>query len=78
VKVAIRHSYVSTRPSNAIVTSRMMDTQPLPHDRDCTQANLILRGHVRDSHHLAEVYLPSYLVVGALLQNSKLHKVKLC
>jgi hypothetical protein len=36
----------STRPRCVVVSSRMMDTQPLPHDRDCPQANLILRGWV--------------------------------
>jgi hypothetical protein len=60
------------------MTHPMMDTQPLPHDRDYPQASLILRGWVRDSHHPVGGYLPSYLVIGALLQNSKLHKVKPC
>jgi hypothetical protein len=49
--------------------------QPLPHDRDCPQANPVLRGWVRDSHHPVGGYLPSYLDVGALLQKSKLQKV---
>jgi hypothetical protein len=60
----------------AVVASHMIDTQPLPHDRDCSQASLILRGWVRDSHHPTGVNLPSYIVVGASLQESKLHKVK--
>jgi hypothetical protein len=42
--------------------------QPLPHDRDCPQANLILRGRVWDSHHPVGGYLPSNLVIGASLQ----------
>jgi hypothetical protein len=72
--VATRHSHVSTRPEYALVTSRTMDTQPLQHDRKCPQASLILRGRVRDSHHPVGGYLPSYLVLGVLLQNSKLHE----
>jgi hypothetical protein len=58
-----------------IVTSRTTDMQPLPHDRDCRQANLILRGRVQNSHHPTGWYLHSNHVVGASLQNSKLHKV---
>jgi hypothetical protein len=50
----------SPRPRCTVVTSRTIDMQPLPHDRDCHQANLILRGRVRDSHHLVGGYLPSY------------------
>jgi hypothetical protein len=42
----------SPRPSCEVVASRTTDTQPLPHDRNYPQANLILRGPVRDSHHL--------------------------
>jgi hypothetical protein len=42
----------SPRPRCAVVVSRTIDTQPLPHDRDCPQARLVLRGWVRDSHHL--------------------------
>jgi hypothetical protein len=42
------------------------------------QENLILRGRVQDSHHPVGGYLPSYLVVGASLQESKLQKVNLC
>jgi hypothetical protein len=48
------------------VTSRTTDTQPLPHDRDYSQESLILRGWVRDSHHLAGGYLPTYLVGASL------------
>jgi hypothetical protein len=48
----------SPRPSCTVVTSPTTDTQPLPHDRDCTQANLILRGQVQDSHHSTGGYLP--------------------
>jgi hypothetical protein len=62
-------------PSCAVVASRTIDTQPLPHDRDCPQANLVLRGRVRNSHHLVEGYLPSYLDIDVSLWNSKLHKV---
>jgi hypothetical protein len=58
-----------------VVASRTIDTQPLSHDRDCPQANLVLRGRVWDSHHSVGENLPSYLVIGALLQNSKLHKI---
>jgi hypothetical protein len=55
-------------PMCVVVVSRTTDTQPLPHDRDCPRARLILRGQ-------AGGYLPSYLFVGVSLQNSKLHKV---
>jgi hypothetical protein len=65
----------SPRPSCTVVTNRTTDTQPLPHNTDCPQANLVLRGRVRDSHHLTGGYLPPYLFVGALLQKSKLSKV---
>jgi hypothetical protein len=58
----------STHPRCVVVTSRTMDTQPLSHDRDCPQANIILRGRVRDSHHPAGGYSPSYLIVGSSLQ----------
>jgi hypothetical protein len=67
----------SPRPRCAVVASRTADTQPLPYDRDCPQASLVLRGWVWDSHHPAEEYLPSYPVVGASLQNSKLHKINI-
>jgi hypothetical protein len=36
----------SPRPRCTVMTSRTTDTQPLPHDRDCPQANLILRGWI--------------------------------
>jgi hypothetical protein len=42
--------------------------QPLPHNRDCPQASLVLRGRVWDSHHPARGYLPS-------TTKSKLQKV---
>jgi hypothetical protein len=32
--------------------------------------------NIHDIHHLIERYLPSYLVIGAWLQKSKLQKVK--
>jgi hypothetical protein len=67
----------SPRPRCAVVASRTADTQPLPYDRDCPQASLVLRGRVWDSHHPTEEYLPSYPVVGASLQNSKLHKINI-
>jgi hypothetical protein len=35
-----------------------------------------LKGRVWDSHHPVGGYLPSYLIVGVSLQNSKLYKVK--
>jgi hypothetical protein len=63
-------------PRCTVVASRTIDTQLLPHARACPKANLILRGWVRDSHHLTGGYLPSYLVVDASLQESKLQKVK--
>jgi hypothetical protein len=66
----------SPHPRCTVVTNRTTDMQPLPHNRDCLQANLILRGWVRDSHHLVGGYLPSYLFIGASLQKSKLQKVK--
>jgi hypothetical protein len=65
----------SPHPMCAVVTHCTIDTQPLPHDRDCPQASLILRGRVQDSHHPMGGYLLSYIVVSALLQNSKLHEV---
>jgi hypothetical protein len=74
-EVATRHSQVSTRPGYAVVTSRMSDMQPLPHNRDYPQASLTLRGRVRDSHHPAGGNLPSYLFVGASLQKIKLPEV---
>jgi hypothetical protein len=63
-------------PKCAVMASRTTDRQPVPHSRDCPQASLILRGRVWDSHHLTGGYLPSYRVIGASLQNSKLYKVK--
>jgi hypothetical protein len=48
--------------------------QPLPHDRDCPQANLVLRGRDQNSHHPAGGYLPSYLILGASLQ--KVNSIK--
>jgi hypothetical protein len=51
------------------------ELQPLPHDRDYPQANFTLRQRVWGSHHPARGYLPSYHIVGASLQKSKLHKV---
>jgi hypothetical protein len=62
----------SPRPRCAVMASRTIDTQPLPHDRDCPQVGLVLRGWVRDSHHPVGGYLPSYLFVGASLQKSNL------
>jgi hypothetical protein len=50
-EVVTRHSQVSTRPGYAVVTSRTMDTQSLPYDRDYPQASLVLRGRVWNSHH---------------------------
>jgi hypothetical protein len=58
----------------AVVVSRTIDTQPLPHDRDCPQANLVLRGRAQDSRHLAGGYLHSYLFIGTSLQKSKYRK----
>jgi hypothetical protein len=55
----------SPRSRCAVVSSRMTDTQPLSHDRDCSQASLVLRGQIRDSYHPAGGYLHSYLIVGA-------------
>jgi hypothetical protein len=57
------------------MASRMIDMQPLPYDSDCPQVSLILRRRVRDSHHPTGGNLPSYQVVGAPVQNSKLHKI---
>jgi hypothetical protein len=64
-------------PRCVVVANRMTDMQPLPHDLDCPQANLVLTGWVQDLHHPVGGYLPSYLDVGASLQKSKLHKVSL-
>jgi hypothetical protein len=58
-----------------IMASRTTDMQPLPHDKDCPQARLILREWVCDSHHPTSGNLPSYFIVSVSLQNSKLHKV---
>jgi hypothetical protein len=58
----------SPRPSCTLVTSRTTDMQPLPHDRDCHQTNLVLSRWVRDSHHPTGGYLSSYLFIGASLQ----------
>jgi hypothetical protein len=66
----------SPHPRCTVVTSHTIYTQPLPHDRNYPQASFVLRGWVRDSHHPVGGYLPSYLVVCASLQNSKLQKVK--
>jgi hypothetical protein len=63
---------MSPHPRCTIVASRTTDTQPLSHNR---QAKLVLRGCVQDSYHPVGGYLHSYLVVGASLHNSKLHKV---
>jgi hypothetical protein len=63
-------------PRCTVVASRMTNTQPLPHDRDCSQASLVLRGWVWDSHHPMGGNLHSYLSVDASLQNNKLHKVE--
>jgi hypothetical protein len=51
-----------------------MDTQYLPHDRDCPQTNLVLRGQVWDSYHPVGGYLPSYLGIGASLHNINCRK----
>jgi hypothetical protein len=61
----------SPLPRCTVMASRSTDTQPLPHDRDYPQANLVLKGPVRDSHHPTGGYLHSYLFVGASLQKSK-------
>jgi hypothetical protein len=67
----------SPHPRCAVVASRTIDMQPLLHDRDCPQANLILRAWVRDSHHPAGGNLPSFLFVGVSLQKSKLQKINI-
>jgi hypothetical protein len=65
----------SPSPRCTVVASRTIDMQPLPYNRDCSQASLVLRGWVWYSHHSAGGNLLSYLFVGVLLQNSKLHQV---
>jgi hypothetical protein len=75
-EVDIRHSQVSTLPRYVVVTSRTMDTQPQPHDRDCPQAHLVLREWIQDLHHPTGGNCYSYLFVGASLQKSKLQEVK--
>jgi hypothetical protein len=65
----------SPHPRCAVMASHMADTQLMPHDMDCPQASLVLRGHVWDSHYPAGGNLPSYLFIGVSLHNSKLHKV---
>jgi hypothetical protein len=64
----------SPRPRCVVVASHTTDMQPLPHDRDCPQANLVLRGRDQNSHHPAGGYLPSYLILGASLQ--KVNSIK--
>jgi hypothetical protein len=54
-------------PRCVVMASRMTNKQPIPHDVDYPQASLDMRGWVRDSHDPAGGYLPSYLVIGALL-----------
>jgi hypothetical protein len=56
------------------MASHTTGMQPLPHDKDCPQANLVLRGWMQGSHHPVGGYF--YRAIGASLQNSKLHKVK--
>jgi hypothetical protein len=63
----------SPRHRCAVMTSYTTDTQPLPYDRDCPQANRILMGWVCDSHHLTGGYLPSRRCI---VTESKLHKVR--
>jgi hypothetical protein len=65
----------SPRSRCVVMASQSIDMHPLPHDRDCLQANLILRGRVQDSHHPVGGYLPSDLFVSTSLQKSKLQKV---
>jgi hypothetical protein len=55
----------SSRPRCAVVASHTIDTQPLPHDMDCPQANLILMGRAWDSHHPMRGNLPSNIFVDA-------------
>jgi hypothetical protein len=57
----------SPHPRCAVMASHMLDTQPLPYDRDCSQVNLVLKGRVWDSHHPVGGFLPSYLIIGASL-----------
>jgi hypothetical protein len=69
----------------AVMASRTIDTQSISPDMEYPQASLVLRGRVSSKPHLentglgftspGKMSLLSYLVVGALLQNSKLHKV---
>jgi hypothetical protein len=56
-----------TLPRCAVLASCTTNTQPLPHNSDRPQASLVFREWVQDSYHPAGEYLPSYLVVGALL-----------
>jgi hypothetical protein len=44
----------SPRPKCAVMASHTTDMHPLPHDRDCPQAILILRWRVWNSHHPTE------------------------
>jgi hypothetical protein len=66
---------MSPHPRCAVMASRTIDMLLLPHDKECLQANLVLRGWVWDSHHPAGGNLPYYLIVGVSVQNSKLQKV---
>jgi hypothetical protein len=62
-----RHSQDIPRspcPRCAVMISRMIDTQPLPHDKDCPQASHVLRGRVWGSHLHAGGNLLSYLFIG--------------
>jgi hypothetical protein len=73
--VATRHSQVSSHPGYAVVTSHTTDIQPLPHDMDCPQVSLILRGRVQDSRYPGGrilTFLPHHRCI---ITESKLHKV---
>jgi hypothetical protein len=79
VEVATRHSQGSTRPGYMVVTHRTTDVSPYrtigtASSKPRTEAT------VRNPHHLARGYLPSYLGVGALLQkvNTKSKSLLAC
>jgi hypothetical protein len=53
---------------------------PVVSSNSMTYTNVVSvptkKHNIHDIHHLNERYLPSYLVIGASLQKSKLHKLR--
>jgi hypothetical protein len=55
-----QYIFRSPLPRCVVVIRHTTYMQPLPYDRDCPQISLVLRGQIRDSHHLVEGNLPFY------------------